>query len=309
MEEAPPHCNSCPVFNASCFQAIDTIVPYDYGTIYLKYPQAQAGEVMSSTIMPQSVFDSLGAVPTQFNFLTSTGTGTLWRGFGNNLGVYAFTENTGVPKGVITPIVLPTGTSFVDVYVIGYGGLPNQTPPAYFTTTGQIFYIAENGTYGSGAVVYFPRLPIASFSLLLQNNSVFFYINDVGVVSTSMSSISPTNGVAIPPNTLTPGTGGGGGTFSLINADQYAYLASNGFQGKDGRVLNVPLNTPESTQVVSNLITGNLTNIQFNSSAGVTNLSQVGNSGVTNYSFPTSAGIQYTQTLNPGGVIMRCYAY
>jgi hypothetical protein len=308
MEEAPPHCNSCPIFNASCFQAIDTVVPYNYDTIYLKYPQAQSGEVMSATIMPQSVYDSVGATPTQFTFLTSTGVGTLWRSYGNNLGLYAFTENTGVPKGVITPIVLPIGTSFVDVYVVGYGGLPNETPPAYFTTTGQVFSVAENGTFGSGAVVYFPRLPVANFSLLLQNNSVFFYINDVGIVSTSMSSTTPTSGYAYPPNTVVAGTGGGGGTFSL-NTDQYTYLASNGFQGKDGRVLNVPLNTPETTQLVSNLITGNLTNSQFNSSTGVTSLAQVGNSSVTNYSFPTSAGIQYTQTFNPGGVIMRCYAY
>ena len=170
MQEPAPICD-CPIYNQSCFQELGTVVPYNYDSIYLKYPNAQSGEVMSATVMPQSVFDSVGAVPSQFSFLTSTGTGTLWKAYGNNLGTYAYTENTGVPLGVLTPITLPTGTSFVDVYVVGYGG-QSQTPPPYFTTTGQIFNVAENGTWGSGAVVYFPRLPVSTFSVLLQHNTV-----------------------------------------------------------------------------------------------------------------------------------------
>jgi hypothetical protein len=272
----------------------------------LKYPNAQSGEVMSATIMPQTVFDSVGAVPNQFSFLTSTGTGVQWKTYGNNLGTYAFTQNTGVSLGVLTPITLPTGTSFVDVYVVGYGG-QTQAPPPNFTTTGQLFNVAENGTWGSGSVVYFSRLPVSTFSVFLRDNTVQFYYNDVLLVSTSQGT-PPTDGVALPPNILSGGIGGGGGTYNVLST-QFPFLASNGFQGKDGRVLAVPLNTPETTQLVTNLITGNLTNIQFNSSTGVTNLAQAGNSGVINYSFPTSAGIEYTQTVNPGGLILRCYAY
>jgi hypothetical protein len=305
MEEPAPNCD-CPIYNEACFQQLNTVIPYNYDTIYLKYPNAQSGEVMSATVMPQSVFDSVGAIPQQFNFLTSTGTGTLWKAYGNNLGTYAYTENTGVPLGVLTPITLPMGTSFVDVYVVGYGGQA-QTPPPYFTTTGQIFDVAENGTWGSGSVVYFPRLPVSTFSVLIQNNTVQFYYNGAILVSTNQG-VPPTAGVAIPPNILTPGIGSNGGTYSIYSS-QFSFLASNGFQGKDGRVLNVPLNTPETTQIVTNLITGNLTNIQFNSSTGVTDLSQAGTSGFINYSFPTSAGIQYTETVNPGGLILRCYAY
>ena len=305
MEEPPLTCD-CPIFNEACFQQLNEIVPYNYDSIYLKYPSAQSGEVLSATVMPQTVFDSVGAVPQQFSFLTSTATGVLWKPYGNNLGTYAYTENTGVPLGVLTPITLPTGTSFVDVYVVGYGG-QTQSPPPYFTTTGQIFNVAENGTWGSGAVVYFPRLPVSTFSVLLQNNTVQFYYNDAILVSTNQGT-APTAGVAIPPNILTPGIGSNGGTYSIYSS-QFSFLASNGFQGKDGRVLNVELNTPETTQIVTNLITGNLTNIQFNSSTGVTNLSQAGFSGFINYSFPTSAGIQYTETVNPGGLILRCYAY
>jgi hypothetical protein len=305
MEEPVPNCD-CPIYNEACFQQLTTISPYNYDTIYLKYPSAQSGEVMSATVMPQSVFDSVGAVPSQFSFLTSTGTGTLWKAYGNNLGTYAYTETTGVPLGVLTPITLPTGTSFVEVYVVGYGG-QSQSPPPYFTTTGQIFDVAENGTWGSGSVVYFPRLPVSTFSVLLQNNTVQFYYNDELLVSTAQV-VAPTAGIAIPPNILTPVIGSNGGTYNLYST-QYSYLASNGFQGKDGRILNVSLNTSETTQIVTNLITGNLTNIQFNSSTGVTDLSQAGSSGFINYSFPTSAGIQYTQTVNPGGLVLRCYAY
>jgi hypothetical protein len=261
---------------------------------------------MSATIMPQTVFDSVGAVPNQFSYLTSTGTGVQWKTFGNNLGTYAFTQNTGVPVGVLTPITLPTGTSFVDVFVIGYGG-QTQAPPPYFTTTGQLFNVAENGTWGSGSVVYFSRLPVSTFSVLLRENTVQFYYNDALLVSTSQGT-PPTDGVALAPNILTAGIGGGAGTYNLLST-QFPYLASNGYQGEDGRILSVGLNTPETTQFVSNLITLNLTNTQFNSSAGVTDLSQMGNSGVTNYSFPTSAGIEYTQIVNPGGLFLRCYAY
>jgi hypothetical protein len=202
-------------------------------------------------------------------------------------------------------VVLPEGTSFVDVYVCGYGGFTQQPPP-YFTTTGQIFDVAENGTWGSGACIFFPRMPVQQFSVLLTNNTVHLYLNNVEHVNTAAGS-APTNGVALNP-VLTPGIGGSAGTYNLLST-QYTYLASNGFEGKDGRVLGIPLNTPTTTQVVSNLITGNLTNTQFNSTQGITNLSITGNSGTLTYNFPTAAGIVYTQQQNPGGVLFRCYAY
>jgi len=305
MSDQPPPTCVCPIFNSECFETPTDVEPYNYDTIYLKFSQAQPGEVMSATSMPQVVFDGSGNIPQQFAYLTSTGTATQWSFYGNKLGIVALTRNTGFPVGVQTNVVLPEGTSFVDVYVCGYGGF-SQSPPAYFTTTGSIFNVAENGTWGSGAVVFFPRMPVSQFSVLLTNSTVQFFIDNVEFVNTAAGS-APTNGVALNP-VLTAGIGGSPGTYNLLST-QFTYLASNGFEGKDGRVLSVPLNTFTDTQVVSNLITGNLTNTQYNSTQGIQTLAITGNSGVLTYNFPTSAGIVYTQSQNPGGVLFRCYAY
>ena len=305
MSDQPPPTCVCPVFNSECFEVPTDVEPYNYDTIYLKYPSAQPGEIMSETSMAQTLFDGSGNIPQQFAYLTSTGTATRWAFYGNKLGIVSLTRNTGFPVGVQTNVTLPEGTSFVDVYVSGYGGFTQQPPP-YFTTTGQIFNVAENGTWGSGAVVYFPRMPVQAFSVLLTNNEVHLYINNVEFVNTSAGN-APTNGVALNP-VLTAGTGGTGGRYNLLST-QYTYLASTGQVGKNGRILSVALNTPTTTQVVSNYITGNLTDTQFNSTQGITNLASTGNSGVLTYNFPTAAGIVYTQQQNPGGVLFRCYDY
>jgi hypothetical protein len=305
MSDQPPPTCICPIFNSECFETPTDVEPYDYSTIYLRFPSAQPGEIMSATSMPQTIFDGTGAIPQKFAYLTSTGTATRWKSYGNNLGIVSLTRNTGFPVGVQTNVTLPEGTSFVDVFVSGYGGFTQQPPP-YFTTTGQIFNVAENGTWGSGAVVYFPRMPVQQFSVLLTNNEVHLYINNVEFVNTSAGN-APTNGVALNP-VLTAGTGGTAGRYSLLST-QYTYLVSNGQVGKNGRILSIPLNTLTTTQVVSNYITGNLTNTQFNSTQGITNLASTGNSGSLTYNFPTAAGIVYTQQQNPGGVLFRCYAY
>ena len=306
-DEPPPTC-ICPIFNQECFeQSTDTVEPYNYNTIYLKFPDAQAGEIMSETSMPQSVFDIYGNLPSQFKYLTSTGVGTAWSPYGNQLGIIASTQNTGVPLNVLTPIVLPEGSTYIDVFVIGQGGPKTQTPPPFFSTSGTIVNVAENGNWGSGACVYFPKLPVAQFSVLLSGGAVQFYIDGILIVTTFITG-TPTNGTAFPPSQLTPGIGGTGGGFTL-STTQYPYLASNGVQGKDGRVISVPLNTATNTLSVSNLITGNLTKTQFNSTSGVTNVALAGTSGVMTYSFPNSSSIQHTNTFYPGGVICRCYAY
>jgi hypothetical protein len=152
-------------------------------------------------------------------------------------------------------------------------------------------------------------MPVSQFSVLLTNNTVHFFINNIELVNTAAGS-APTLGVAVD-STIIPevaGIGGSAGTYNLLST-QYTYLATNGFEGKDGRLLILPINTPTTTQVVSNLITGNLTNTQYNSTQGIKNLSITGNSGVLTYNFPTSAGIVYSQSQNPGGVLFRCYAY
>jgi hypothetical protein len=259
--------------------------------------------------MPQVLFDGSGNIPQQFAYLTSTGTATQWSFYGNKLGIVALTRDTGFPVGVQTNVVLPEGTSFVDVYVCGYGGFSQQPPAYFYDIPANNFNVAENGTWGSGACVYFPRMPVSQFSVLLTNNTVHFFINNIELVNTAAGS-APTLGVAVD-STIIPevaGIGGSAGTYNLLST-QYTYLATNGFEGKDGRLLILPINTPTTTQVVSNLITGNLTNTQYNSTQGIKNLSITGNSGVLTYNFPTSAGIVYSQSQNPGGVLFRCYAY
>jgi len=304
-DQLPPTC-VCPIFNSECFETPTDVEPYNYDTIYLKFPSAQPGEVMSATSMPQIVFDGAGSIPQQFAYLTSTGSATRWAFYGNKLGFYAFTQNTGVALNVLTPIVLPEGTAYVDVFVTGQGGPKTIDSPPFFSTTGTIVNVAENGNWGSGAVVYFPRLPVAQFSILLTGGAIQFYIDGTLIVSTFITG-APTNGVALNP-VLTPGIGGTGGGYTL-STTQYSYMASNGFNGTDGRVISVPLNTATNTSSISNLLTGNLTNTQFNSTSGITNLALAGTSGQLSYTFPNSATIQKVNTFYPGGVFCRCYAY
>ena len=51
MSDQPPPTCVCPVFNSECFEVPTDVEPYNYDTIYLRFPSAQPGEIMSATSM------------------------------------------------------------------------------------------------------------------------------------------------------------------------------------------------------------------------------------------------------------------